>query len=587
MVCILDNSQPAPGGTLHYSHDPVGNVTGVVGVAGPVRYAFDAAERLSEIETGQTLLLAEYNPYNGLLATLTNATSGIFAEYAYSQMDELTNIVWRAGDGGVLRSFAYGYNAVGMIANVVLETGTNIVYQYDDLDRLTGEIRSGEPGTFYGYDLAGNRTQTVINGVTNAYTLGLGNRLDTWTGGSYAQDAAGCVTNIVRAGKPDLALAWNGLYQLESIATNGVLAETYGHDALGRRLYTVQNGVTNWHVYDGIHVVADVDDNGAVLRSYTWGAGIDNLLAMTVHGQNQTNTYYVLTDHLGTVHAFADEIGAIVESYRFDAWGNVLGVFDGNGSPLSESALGNRYLFQGREYSWATGLYYFRARWYDPETGRWLSKDPIGINGGLNQFVAFDNNPVMFSDAFGMNPSRGERIAAWLDNSWFGRIINGVTGIDEVTYGIERTIRSSRGLPDPGPIDLRNRGAGFGAYKFMGGEFSFVETTVLRPDGRYRYLILSVRSGFGLGASLGPSMPSISADYSSDPCNQPADATESWRAALSASLLYGGAEGLEWNNFFWGSPHRHTSRGLSGISISGTFTYGTETVIHRRYLGPR
>ena len=62
------------------------------------------------------------------------------------------------------------------------------------------------------------------------------------------------------------------------------------------------------------------------------------------------------------------------------------------------------YLFQGREYSWATGLYYFRARWYDPVTGRWLSNDPIGINGGLNQFVAFDNNPVMLTDAFGLCP---------------------------------------------------------------------------------------------------------------------------------------------------------------------------------------
>jgi RHS repeat-associated protein len=407
-----------------YAQDPVGNVTGAVSVAGTVRYAFDAAERLSGIQTDHADFAATYNPWNGLLAQTTNSSTGIFVEYAYSDMDELTNIVWRASDGSVLRSFAYGYNAASMITNIALETGARIVYSYDDLDRLTAETRTGEPGTAYEYDLAGNRMRTIVDGTTNTYSLGLGNRLASWTSGSYSHDAAGCVTNIVRAGRPELDLAWNGLYQVESVATNGVLAESYGYGPLGRRLYTAQNGVTNWHVYDGIHVVADVDDTGSVLRSYTWGAGIDNLLAFTDHTGGATNTYFALTDHLGTVHALADENGVVVESYKFDAWGNVLGVFDSNGSPLSESALGNRYLFQGREYSWATGLYYFRARWYDPVTGRWLSKDPIGISGGLNQFVAFGNNPVNMRDPFGLElfPGGGDWPAGTITGVRFGSV---------------------------------------------------------------------------------------------------------------------------------------------------------------------
>jgi RHS repeat-associated protein len=99
----------------------------------------------------------------------------------------------------------------------------------------------------------------------------------------------------------------------------------------------------------------------------------------------------------------------VAERYEYDAWGNVMGVFDGNGGSLPSSVLGNRYLFQGREYSWAThaawdgaGLYYFRARYYDPSTGRWLSNDPIGISGGLNQYAFCANNPVMFGDPFGL-----------------------------------------------------------------------------------------------------------------------------------------------------------------------------------------
>ncbi|MBO6005219.1 MAG: RHS repeat-associated core domain-containing protein, partial [Verrucomicrobia bacterium] len=61
---------------------------------------------------------------------------------------------------------------------------------------------------------------------------------------------------------------------------------------------------------------------------------------------------------------------------------------------ITESACGNPFLFQGREYEYDTALYYFRARWYEPETGRWLSPDPIGISGGLNLDAFCENDPV-------------------------------------------------------------------------------------------------------------------------------------------------------------------------------------------------
>jgi len=83
-----------------------------------------------------------------------------------------------------------------------------------------------------------------------------------------------------------------------------------------------------------------------------------------------------------------------IELYGDNMVSNTYGkttVFDSNGNELEQSALGNRYTFQGRELDWSTGLYNFRARWYESETGRWLSKDPIGINGGLNQYVFCGN----------------------------------------------------------------------------------------------------------------------------------------------------------------------------------------------------
>jgi RHS repeat-associated protein len=94
-----------------------------------------------------------------------------------------------------------------------------------------------------------------------------------------------------------------------------------------------------------------------------------------------------------------DASGNIAASYAFSAWGEVLSTTI-NSSLLTISSL--RYLWQGREYSHATGLYNFRARWYDPVTGRWLSKDPIGLEGGLNLYVFCDDDPINWRDPWGL-----------------------------------------------------------------------------------------------------------------------------------------------------------------------------------------
>ena len=391
---------------VEYGLDGIGNATNIlVSVDGSTiltnRYAFDAAERVSVINgTGGTFAF-NYGPYNGLVAGVSNSTSGIRGEYQFDNLDRLTNIIWRNAANGILRSFGYGYNSAGMITNVARETATETVaYGYDSLDRLKSANASFLTAS-YGWDLVGNPTSRVENATNTSYTLGTGNKLVSWTGGSYGHNAADCVTNITR-GSDSFGLAWDSRYNLMSVSTNGTVAESYNYSPLGNRITTVVNGVTNHHVYEGAHCIADLDADGELLRSYQPGPGVDNWLSMTVHTGAAPVVYTYLTDHLGTVHAVANAYGLIVESYRYDPHGKVLGVWNGSGTPLTKSAIGNRILWQGREYSWATGLHYFRARWYDPITGRWLSNDPIGINGGLNQYGFCGNNPVMFVDPLGL-----------------------------------------------------------------------------------------------------------------------------------------------------------------------------------------
>jgi RHS repeat-associated protein len=305
-------------------------------------------------------------------------------------------------------------------------------YGYDGLDRLSDETVLDATGgvmrsVSWNYDLAGNRLSQTADGSNTTYTYTQANRLTSWTGGSAAFDAAGCVTNLQYPDGRVLSLSWNTRYQLTAVATNGGQAESYGHDALGRRVWTASGGVTNWQVYDGAQVVADVDAAGGLLRSYVWGPGIDNLLLMTTYGET-TSTYYAIKDHLGSVLALVDGTGAVVESYRYDAWGRVLEVRDAAGL-LSvvggqwSSPLGNRYLWQGREYSWATGLYNFRARWYDPIIGRWISNDPIGISGGLNQYRFCYDSPVVCIDPFGLSGTM--TLVSWDDGTRYGGILAG------------------------------------------------------------------------------------------------------------------------------------------------------------------
>ena len=388
----LTASRGADGTELSYSRRSGGGVASFSSVAGTTSYSFDVAGRKTHVASPSGSFALGYSGWNGKLAAVTNA-SGFVVEYEYDIMDRVTNISWRTTSGATLGGFEYEYDAVGRIVSRSHAIGSNAfdrVYAYDDLDRL-----ASDDGVTYTYDAAGNRTTRTENGSTVTYTLGVGDRLASWTGGSYTYDFAGNVTRIERDGMPTLELAWNSQYQLVSVATNGVFAESYAYDALGRRVSTTTLEGTTRHVYDdNWQVVADLDEQDNVIASYTWGGGIDNLLSVKVGG----STYYPLTDIQGTVWGYVDSQNNVVACWRYDAWGNVLD------EEVAVPALANvRYRFQCREWSAATGLINFRMRWYDAETGRWLSKDPIGLNGGLNLYEFCNDDPAYGMDPFGLS----------------------------------------------------------------------------------------------------------------------------------------------------------------------------------------
>jgi RHS repeat-associated protein len=159
----------------------------------------------------------------------------------------------------------------------------------------------------------------------------------------------------------------------------------YAYDALGRRVKRTQGSNVLKYTYDGQDVV--LDDLNSTITTYQNGPGIDDKLKT----KTGTTSQYYLQDHLGSTVALTNSSGAVNESQAYDSFGN-----------RTNTTFSNRYQFTGREYDPTTGLQYSRARWYDPQLGRFISEDSIGFGGGdVNLYTYVGNRPIAMVDPSG------------------------------------------------------------------------------------------------------------------------------------------------------------------------------------------
>ena len=171
---------------------------------------------------------------------------------------------------------------------------------------------------------------------------------------------------------------------------------TLMHDPFGRRIQkSGPLGTTNY-LYDGPDIIEEVDSTGTVSARNTKGPGIDETLATLRSG---TTSYYE-ADGLGSVTSLSNNAGSLANTYTYDSHGRL---------SSSSGTLVNPFQYAGREFDSETGLYYYRARYYDSSTGRFLSEDPLEFEGGdvdLYRYVA--NNPVMYIDPDGLGKLPGD-----------------------------------------------------------------------------------------------------------------------------------------------------------------------------------
>lgn len=176
------------------------------------------------------------------------------------------------------------------------------------------------------------------------------------------------------------------------------------YDALSRRVVKTvcadENVVDEKirFIYDGIDVIEEyLDVSGWTLDAkYVHGVGIDNVVSIERKDGAEWPRWYYHHDAIGSVTELTDANGAIVQAYEYDAWGNPT-IFDPD-----DPELANPYLYTGRRWDAEIALYYYRARHYAPQLGRFIQTDPIGHAGGSNLYAYVRNCPTRFTDPLGL-----------------------------------------------------------------------------------------------------------------------------------------------------------------------------------------
>ena len=390
------------GGTVFSVQDYDYNETGWIervsetinGVTYEKRLGYDNAGRLETVgryESGSLVLQTTYGyGSDSLLASLTHTDAG----------------------GGFIASEEYTRYTDGRLLTRTDHTGNVTTYIYDANGQVTSADHSDpdRPDEFYTYDAAGNRETSYRSSTHNVLAANRLQQDDLYT---YEYSDAGMVTRrIDRRDGSFMRFEWDPRQRLTRVThvdSSGVTtAESrYEYDSQNRRIAKFVDsdladstpGVWTLFVYGGTDAVlleytdADGLDAGAapvLTRQYFHGTATDEMLADIDSAGN--SRWYIADQTHSVTHVIGDD-GSVVESITYDAFGN----------PVDQPLQTTRYGFTGREYDAETGFYYYRNRYFDPNSGRFLSTDPTGLAGlDENLYRYVGNDPINSIDPAGL-----------------------------------------------------------------------------------------------------------------------------------------------------------------------------------------
>lgn len=366
-----------------YEYDAAGRRVGMTAGDETVRYAYDAHGRLTAIESSAGRVSFEYDAAGR--RSVMQYPNSVRTSYTYDKLNRIVEIRAVAADGQDVSRFRYTYDVLGNRTQMIEGEDRCVNYTYDAASRLV-RVTESDKVTEYIYDDVGNRISVLVNGEREDYFTGKDNRLLKAGGAEFEYDADGNMTARTTADGEHYTFRYDAANRLiEAEGPEGTVVYAYAPN--GARVTRAEDGETTRFVFDHEDVVFELVD-GKVAARYLHGPGIDEPLAIE---RGEDSAFYH-ADALGTVHRLSGADGDPVGRYRYDAFGRLI---------VSESTVANTFTYTGRKWDPAADLYFYRARFFNPEIGRFTAKDPLGFVDGANQYTYVQNNPILFADPTG------------------------------------------------------------------------------------------------------------------------------------------------------------------------------------------
>ncbi len=405
------------GYTVNYNYTALGQLAGLSDGSGPiVSYTYDSSGQVSEEVKGD----------------------GTYTKYTYNAAGDMLSLFNYAAPATVDSSFVYTYNNLGLCMTETTIDG-QWVYTYDAVGELTQAAftpnntdRDGiaSQDLQYFYDAAGNRTETISNGVVTTYvTNDMNEYTSTTTAGAgtttYQYDANGNLLSQTNA-SGTTTFVYNANNQLVGIQPSTGPASTYQYDPLGDLYTSTQNGVQTDYLVDpvgsslGSNLVGLFASGGQTMAQFTYGLGLVSQLNASA------GTLYYDFDALGSTAGMTNASGSQVNTYTYLPFGGTLS---------ATTTVANQFQFVGKAgvAAIANGLYLMRARAYSTVTGQFVQSVPLGLAGGdtnVRRYVF--NNPISRLDPSGLeSESGGSQFGPALDTGGNELVSAGLVGFSE------------------------------------------------------------------------------------------------------------------------------------------------------------
>ena len=439
---VLTASKGRYGNIISFFYDEIGRreteTTTIPGSAGvspasfTTTYGYDADSRLTDCEyPAGNNIAKDFTERNQLESINFNAADILESEFDAGGREEtrtfanglvttntfnLDNTLDSksvSGSSGILPelSFSYTYDAN---KNVESETAGGVLSNYswnasfDDIDRVTSWSRTGAANTLpasqtWNLDKIGNWNSVITDGSLESRNHNDVHEMTSIGGKDIDYDVKGNLTSKPLTSLVNATLTWDIDNHLVTY-NDGTDTTSFEYDALGRRLIKSKGLDSTLFISSGNQVIEEYEyqtnQAPALARSYVYASYIDDVVAKVENNAGTPSILYYHSDRQFNVRGLSDASGNVVELYAYSPYGKQI-VLDNSGTDIGSSVQSNTYGYTGRRLDSETGLWYFRARYFDDELGRFISRDPLSYVDGMSLYNAYFSQGLML-DPYGL-----------------------------------------------------------------------------------------------------------------------------------------------------------------------------------------